>query len=119
MSTKRIVPDITTEQMEESRGFYQGVLGLELAMDMGWVMTFVSPTNASAQITVLQTSASEGPRPQMTIEVDDVDAVHEKAVALGCEIVYPITDESWGVRRFFLRDPNGVVLNVMSHESTD
>ena len=33
----------------------------------------------------------------------------------GREIVYPLTDEEWGVRRFFVRDPGGVVVNVMSH----
>jgi uncharacterized glyoxalase superfamily protein PhnB len=51
----------------------------------------------------------------MTIEVDDVDAVHAKAVGLGFTVVYPLTDEPWGVRRFFVTDPNGVVINMMSH----
>jgi uncharacterized glyoxalase superfamily protein PhnB len=44
-----------------------------------------------------------------------VDAVHAEAVRRGAEVVYPLTDEPWGVRRFFLRDPNGVVINVMRH----
>ena len=47
---------------------------------------------------------------------DDVDAVHTKAVGLGLQVVYPLTDEPWGVRRFFVADPNGVVINVMSHK---
>jgi hypothetical protein len=29
--------------------------------------------------------------------------------------VHPLTDEPWRVRRFFARDPNGVVVNVLSH----
>jgi hypothetical protein len=29
--------------------------------------------------------------------------------------VYPLTDEPWRVRRFFVKDPNGAVLNVASH----
>jgi catechol 2,3-dioxygenase-like lactoylglutathione lyase family enzyme len=45
----------------------------------------------------------------------DVDAVHDKAAELGLPIVYPLTDEPWGGRRFFVTDPNGVVINVMSH----
>src|SRR3989442_438451 len=53
--------------------------------------------------------------PQVTVEVADVDAVHGEAVRRGAEVVYPLTDESWGVRRFFLRDPNGVIINVMRH----
>ena len=51
------------------------------------------------------------------MEVDDVDAVHAKAVADGLEIVHPLTDETWGVRRFFVRDPDGLVVNVLSHRS--
>jgi uncharacterized glyoxalase superfamily protein PhnB len=51
----------------------------------------------------------------MSVEVDDVDAVHVKALARGIEILHPLTDEPWGVRRFFTRDPNGVVINVLSH----
>lgn len=115
MSIKRIVPDITAERIDESRKFYTEFLGLDLAMDMGWILTFVSPSNPTAQITVLQASTSSVPNPNVSIEVEDVDAVHAKAVALGLRIVYPLTNEPWGVRRFFVTDPNGVVVNVMSH----
>ncbi len=41
--------------------------------------------------------------------MDDVDDVHSRAVDAGAEIVYPLTDEDWGLRRFFVRDPNGAV----------
>ncbi|MCY7354852.1 MAG: VOC family protein [Lysobacter sp.] len=51
----------------------------------------------------------------MSIEVTDVDQMHAKALAQGIEIVYPLTDEPWGVRRFFVLDPNGVVINILSH----
>jgi hypothetical protein len=42
-----------------------------------------------------------------SVEVDDVDAAHAAAQRLGYEIVHPLTDEPWGVRRFFVREPNG------------
>ena len=115
MNTKRIVPDITSERMDESRKFYAEFLGLELAMDMGWILTFVSPSNPTAQITLMQAPTSAVPNPNVSIEVEDVDAVHAKAAELGLPIVYPLTNEPWGVRRFFVTDPNGVVINVMSH----
>lgn len=115
MSIKRIVPDITSERMEESRVFYADFLGLNLAMDMGWIMTFVSPANPTAQITVLQKAPAAVPSPNVSIEVEDVAATHARAVALGVKIVYPLTDEPWGVRRFFVSDPNGTIINVMSH----
>ncbi len=44
-----------------------------------------------------------------------MDAVHAVAVKRGLEVTYPLTDEDWDVRRFFLADPNGIVVNVMSH----
>ena len=53
--------------------------------------------------------------PQLTVEVADVDAVHAAALRRGLAIVHPLTDEPWGARRFFVKVPNGVVLNVASH----
>jgi predicted enzyme related to lactoylglutathione lyase len=115
MVIKRVVPDIMSEKMDESRKFYTEFLGFDVAMDMGWVLTFASPTNPTAQITVMQKTKEVTPQPNMSIEVADVDAVHAKALELGLSIVYPITNEPWGVRRFFVADPNGVVINVLSH----
>lgn len=115
MTIKRIVPDVTSDRMDESRAFYKDFLGLNLAMDMGWIMTFVSPANPTAQITVLQKAPADVPCPNVSIEVEDVNVVHARAVALGVKIVYPLTDEPWGVRRFFVADPNGTIINVMSH----
>lgn len=113
MSIRRVVPDISSEKMDESRTFYTDFLGFKVAMDMGWIVTLVSPENPTAQVTLLQ--GVEGRHPDMSIEVADVDAVHAKATALGMSIIYPLTDEPWGVRRFFVADPNGKVINVMSH----
>jgi catechol 2,3-dioxygenase-like lactoylglutathione lyase family enzyme len=115
MSIKRVVPDIQSDRIDESREFYAGFLGFQVGMDMGWVITFVSPTNPTAQVTLLRADASDGVQPQMSIEVDNVDEVHARAVERGLKIVHPLTDEPWGVRRFFVADPNGVVINVLSH----
>ena len=115
MSIRRVVPDITCHRIHESRKFYTEFLGFDVAMDMDWVVTLVSPSNPTAQITMVQETGSAAPQPNMTIEIDDVDAVHAKAIGLGLKFVYPLTDEPWGVRRFFVTDPNGVIINVMSH----
>jgi len=117
MSIRRVVPNITSARVDESREFYVGVLGFKVTMDLGWVVTFASPTNPTAQITIIRDDGSSRVVPQVTVEVEDVDAVHAEAVRRGAEVVYPLTDERWGVRRFFLRDPNGVVVNVMRHSA--
>ena len=118
MSVSRVVPNIRSDRFDECRTFYVELLGFEVAMDMGWIMTFVSPTNPTAQISVMRSDATAPVVPQLSVEVADVDAVHAEAVRRGLEIVYPLTDESWGVRRFFVIDPNRVVLNVMSHRGS-
>jgi catechol 2,3-dioxygenase-like lactoylglutathione lyase family enzyme len=115
MSIKRVVPDIVSERIDESRKFYTEFLGFDVVMDMGWVLTFASPSNPTAQIALVRGSEKATGHPNVSIEVEDVDAVHAKAVTLGLHIVYPLTDEPWGVRRFFVTDPNGVIINVLSH----
>jgi catechol 2,3-dioxygenase-like lactoylglutathione lyase family enzyme len=117
MSIRRAVPNIASDKPDACRDFYAGLLGFQVAMDMGWIVTFVSPSNPTAQVSVLREDASAPVVPQITVDVADVDAVHAEAVRRGLEIVHPLTDEPWGMRRFFVKDPNGVVLNVASHRA--
>jgi predicted enzyme related to lactoylglutathione lyase len=115
VTVHRVVPDLHGARPIESRAFYEDVIGLELAMDMGWIVTFASPSRPSAQISVMSSDATAPVTPDVSIEVEDVDAAHCRAVEHGFEIVHPLTDEPWGVRRFFVRDPNGAVINVLQH----
>jgi predicted enzyme related to lactoylglutathione lyase len=115
MNVRRVVPDFQTDDPAGSCAFYAEVLGLEPAMDLGWIVTFVAPGSPAVQISVIREDATASVVPDASIEVDDVDAAHAAAQRLGCEIVHPLTDEPWGVRRFFVRDPSGKVLNVLSH----
>lgn len=114
MSIRRIQPLIKSKHFDESREFYVDFLGLTLAMDLGHIMTYVSPSNPTTQISMLRDDGDES-APQVGVEVADVAEVYKRAVARGLKVIYPLTDEPWGVRRFFVVDPNGVILNVMSH----
>lgn len=115
MTIRRVVPDIQATDTDRSREFYADFLGFDVGMDLGWVVTFVSPSNPTAQVTVITEDASADVVPDMSVEVEDVDVAHARAQELGLEIVHPLTDEPWGVRRFFVKDPDGVVVNVLSH----
>jgi len=115
MFVKRVVPDFQAAEPAASGPFYAAVLGLEVAMDLGWIVTFAAPGNPAAQISVLQQDATASVQPDISIEVDDVDAAYAASQRLGCEILHPLTDEPWGVRRFFVRDPSGKVLNILTH----
>ena len=84
-------------------------------MNHGWIATLASPTNPSAQISIMADDKTAPVIPDMSIEVDDVDAAYAAVRASGADIVHPLQDEEWGVRRFFARDPNGRVVNVLGH----
>ncbi|WP_328383324.1 glyoxalase [Streptomyces sp. NBC_00400] len=116
MSVRRVVPDIQSDALEENRTFY-GLLGFEEVMNQGWVMTLASPAIPTAQLTFMTHDKTAPVTPDMSIEVDDVDAVHTALPAAGADIVRPLRDEEWGVRRFFVKDPNGRVVNVLSHRA--
>lgn len=116
MTIRRVVPNVFDADPEATRGFYSDVLGFDVAMDMGWIVTLASPANHSAQISVFEADAEGDRRPFVSIEVEDVDAVHAQAVELGHEVAYSLRDEDWGVRRFMLRDPGGRVVNVLTHQ---
>ncbi|WP_039800705.1 VOC family protein [Nocardia araoensis] len=113
MTIRRATPDIRTDDLAASRDFYR-LLGFQEAMDLGWVVTMASPSNPTAQVLLVGPDA-EQLQPDMSVEVDDVDAVHAAVTAAGAEVVYPLRDEPWGVRRFFVRDPSGTIVNVVSH----
>jgi catechol 2,3-dioxygenase-like lactoylglutathione lyase family enzyme len=111
----RAVPNIRSDRVAETRDFFTEFLGFELVMDRGWVVTVASPANPSAQVTII--GNDDPAAPGISIEVDDVDAIHARAAERGLEIAYPLRDEEWGVRRFMLREPSGTIVNVLSHRS--
>ncbi|MGJ7906080.1 VOC family protein [Actinopolyspora sp. H202] len=115
MSIRRAMPDIRSEAMDESREFY-ALMGFEEVMNLGWVMTVASPGNPTAQVTFMTHDETAPVVPDMSVEVEDVDAVHARMVENRAEIVHPLRNEEWGARRFFVRDPNGRVTNVVSHK---
>jgi catechol 2,3-dioxygenase-like lactoylglutathione lyase family enzyme len=118
VTIQRTVPNIKSACPQQSREFYVDVLGFEVAMAKDEIITFASPQHPMVQLSVVRHDASIGPHPSVSIEVDNVDAVHAKAIGQGLTIVYPLTDEPWGVRRFFVLDPNGAVINILSHVSS-
>ncbi|MBD3630849.1 VOC family protein [Cyclobacterium sp.] len=115
---RRIVPNIYSNDIEKSKHFYTEFLGMDLAMDMDWILTFVSKENETAQISIF---SNDNNKPLdnsaifLSIEVSDVDNLYERAKSQNIEIVYPITNENWGVKRFFVKDPNGITINLLTH----
>lgn len=115
MPVQRIVPNLLTNRISESRRFYLDLLGLELGMDLGFITTLVSREDHNVQISLLKKESGAAIQPAVSIEVDNVDLVYRRAQERELKIVYPLIDEPWGVRRFFVADPDGTILNILSH----
>jgi catechol 2,3-dioxygenase-like lactoylglutathione lyase family enzyme len=113
---RRIHPYADGDDLAASRDFYVEVFGLEVAMEDP-VLGLRSPDNPTAQV-IIPPRGMEDPAPRFGIDVGEpsaVDAAHVEAVRRGLRVVYPLTDEPWGVRRFFVEDPSGTVVNVLAH----
>lgn len=118
MSIRRIVPDFKVADPSEAASFYGDVLGLTKMMDQGFITTWGDPENPGTQVSFGTEGGSGTPMPDLSIEVSDLDGVLETARAQGFEIVYGPVVEPWGVRRFYVKDPFGKVINILSHETS-
>jgi catechol 2,3-dioxygenase-like lactoylglutathione lyase family enzyme len=117
MTVRRVVPNLTVTDLDRTRDAYVTTLGLTEVMNHGWILTLASPDDGTErhQINLVTTDLTAPVNPDLSVEVDDVDAAHDAAVSAGLRIVHPLSDEQWGVRRFFFEDPSGKVVNVLSH----
>ncbi|HEY4199991.1 MAG TPA: glyoxalase superfamily protein [Devosiaceae bacterium] len=116
MKVKRIVANIDTRNIPAARRFYGDVLGLEVLMDHGWIATYGSAELASVQISFAEHGGSATPTPDLSIEVDDLDAALAGMQQAGFAIEYGPVEEPWGVHRFYVRDPFGRLVNILMHE---
>jgi predicted enzyme related to lactoylglutathione lyase len=115
MRAKRIMANLRVADVDAARTFYTDYLGLSNEeFNMGWVARYTSADGAvNVQLVTEDASAPEDS--VISVHADDVDAAYEEAQKLGYEIVYPMTTEPWGVRRFFVRAPDGNVINIVNH----
>jgi catechol 2,3-dioxygenase-like lactoylglutathione lyase family enzyme len=113
---KRIVANIQAWDVAAGERFYHEVLGLDVLMDMGWIATYGSDATMQVQLSVMNEGGSGTPVPDLSIEVDDVEAALERVKEAGIKIEYGLAYEPWGVARFFVRDPFGKLVNILQHQ---
>ncbi|WP_010497320.1 VOC family protein [Paenibacillus elgii] len=119
MKVRRIVANIDTQKIEAAKSFYHDVLGLDLLMDHGWIATYGSNEEMSIQISFASEGGSGTPTPDLSVEVDDIEAALERVKRAGFAVEYGPMNEPWGVRRFFVRDPFGKLVNILAHIQAD
>ena len=115
MKVRRIVANVSALDPARAEEFYGDILGLDLLMDMTWIRTYGSTTKMSVQMSFMSEGGSGTPVPDLSIEVDDLDTALSRFKKSDFEIEYGPVVEPWGVRRFFVRDPFGRLVNVLSH----
>jgi catechol 2,3-dioxygenase-like lactoylglutathione lyase family enzyme len=115
MQVIRIMANLRVPDVEAAKSFYTDYLGLSTEeFNLGWVARYTSPsTGANVQLVTQDATASEDS--VISIHTPDVEAAYREAQDLGYEIVKPLAKEEWGVYRFFVRAPDGNVINIVNH----
>jgi catechol 2,3-dioxygenase-like lactoylglutathione lyase family enzyme len=116
MAVKRIVPNIASDQLDKAKSFYAEILGMDVVMDLGWIVTFAAAASTNPQVSIATEGGSGTPVPDLSVEVDNFDEVLLRVRRSGLSIVYGPVQEPWGVQRFFVRDPFGRLLNILAHQ---
>jgi len=116
LKIKRIVSNVETSDVRKANTFYHDILGLRLVIDHGWIRTYGSDSKMTVQVSFASEGGSGTPVPDMSIEVDDLETALARVKKAGMPIEYGPESESWGVRRFYVRDPFGKLINILQHE---
>ena len=116
MKVKRIVSNVAASDLDKADAFYKEILGLEVLMDLGWIRTYGSGAKMTVQVSVMSEGGSGTAVPDISIEVDDVEEALLRVRKAGIAIEYGPATEPWGVRRFYVRDPFGKLVNILQHE---
>ena len=116
MKVRRIVSNVATSDVDKADAFYKEILGLKVLMDLGWIRTYGANGRMTIQLSVMSEGGSGTAVPDMSIEVDNVEDALERVRKAGIAIEYGPATEPWGVRRFFVRDPFGKLINILQHE---
>lgn len=116
MKVRRIVSNTRTPDPNKAAAFYGDVLGLDLLMDHGWFQTYGSDAKMALQVSFGSEGGSGTSVPDLSIEVDDLEAALAKVKEASIPVEYGPARESWGVRRFYVRDPFGKLINILQHE---
>jgi lactoylglutathione lyase len=110
------------EDLAAAREFYVSVFGLavhyededSIVFDFGNTLVNLLQASEATDLIAPATvgAADAGSRLQLTIDVDDVDAVCADLKARGVELLNGPMDRPWGVRTASFRDPAGHIWEI-------
>jgi catechol 2,3-dioxygenase-like lactoylglutathione lyase family enzyme len=122
MTVNRILVNICSEQLPQSRDFYVALLGMQVNYDSDWYVQLRSASQPELELGIIQRSHALVPaRYQhaptgmyITFVVPDVDSILRTAKSMKLEILQEPRNEFYGQRRFLTVDPNGCLLDICS-----
>lgn len=121
MTVRGLYPVLMVDDVAASAAFFRRLFGLRAAFEADWYVHLVAPEHGGLELAIMQgdhetipaTGRGRAAGLLVNVEVDDVDGLHARAVAEGVPILQPLRDEAFGQRHFILRDPNGVLVDVV------
>jgi predicted enzyme related to lactoylglutathione lyase len=115
MEATKVMANLRVADIEAAKSFYAGYLGLTTEeFNMGWVARLTS-ADSKAVVQLVTRDATAAEDSVISVCTDDIDGAYAEARQLGYEIVHPLSTEAWGLRRFFVRAPDGNVINIVNH----
>ena len=115
MAVLSSVPNLPARDPVRLAEFYRQVRGLTVDFERGWIAFLGAPATARARLQLAAEGGSGTELPAISVLVDDLDGALAALRATGAEPVYGPVTEPWGIRRFYLRDPEGNLVNVAHH----
>lgn len=122
MRLSDLYPIVMTDRLAECRRFWVGQLGFDVLFEATWILVVASDGERRLVAFMHPDHPSTPPHHErfgaegllLTLESDDVDSEHARLAGLGVEVVHGPRDEPWGQRRFLMRDPAGVWVDVVA-----
>jgi catechol 2,3-dioxygenase-like lactoylglutathione lyase family enzyme len=119
--TRGIYPVLGVRDVGAAARFFRELLELRTTFESDWYVSLATHGEPAFQLAVVRFDHDSVPVRHralpagvlVTVELDDVDAVHARALAMGVEILRSLRDEPWGQRHFIAAGPDGAMLDVV------
>jgi catechol 2,3-dioxygenase-like lactoylglutathione lyase family enzyme len=114
-------PVLCTADVAASADFYRRHFGFESAFEADWYVSLRHP-DTDDELALLDPAHPSVPQGYgdlargvlVNLELDDVDAVAARLEAAGVPVVQPLRSEPFGQRHVIVRDPGGVLVDVIT-----
>lgn len=115
-------PVVVTDHIDACRDFYVRNFGFKVVFESTWFIYLESSGERPVAVAFMTSDhPSHPPGPErfigegmfLTLQVADARKEHDRLQQAGTRIAYALADEPWGQRRFGLRDPSGMWVDVV------